>query len=487
MGASVAGQLSSTPASTVMPKITPAPGALLQRACACGQHSGGGGECEECKKKHEGTLRRAAVNSSPVHTVPAIVNTVLREPGQPLDAATRSFMEPRFGHDFSHVRIHTDPNAAESALAVNALAYTVGHDVVFGPGHYQPGTYEGYKLMAHELTHVIQQARAAPAFDQHLRLAPAGGCAEHQAKQASERIAGGSSVHVEPGLVTAIQRDLATPEPEVPQAEQPDLTDAQIREAIRYNSQFYDEANTRLIQNILGGPVTGRWTADNIRAIAASQEKYGLKKDGKVGAETFQFIIREQELEGAGTETQDCLTMFRAVWFPVETAATAGPGGTTRIRGHHVVEARFSSRCDCSEFEYRQFIAGVATGSRGGRSQDLSTNFSHLPGGALPISFAEDASDPRCAARNYGHRDQPGQDTTTSRCGENRYTDEAGTTDQTNGCVYRGEDFPQIEVRGLNTGDDVDLLVQFRGEIRRNGRTIQTKRWTDIDTSVRTP
>jgi hypothetical protein len=66
-------------------------------------------------------------------------------------------MEPRFGHDFSRVRVHTDARVAESARAVNALAYTVGRDVVFGPGHYRPSSLGGRKLLAHELTHVLQQ------------------------------------------------------------------------------------------------------------------------------------------------------------------------------------------------------------------------------------------------------------------------------------------------------------------------------------------
>lgn len=77
--------------------------------------------------------------------------------GQSLPEATRAFMEPRFGYDFSHVRVHTDARAAESAQAVNALAYTIGHDIVFGPGEYAPATVEGKRLLAHELVHVIQQ------------------------------------------------------------------------------------------------------------------------------------------------------------------------------------------------------------------------------------------------------------------------------------------------------------------------------------------
>ncbi|GAB4578154.1 MAG: hypothetical protein Fur0022_08870 [Anaerolineales bacterium] len=128
---------------------------VLQRKCACGQHTGNGGECEACKKKR---LQRKAAHQAEPSSVPPIVHEVLRSPGQPLDSATRAFMEPRFGADFSGVRVHTDAKAAESARAVNALAYTVGRNVVFGEGQYAPGTNEGKKLFAHELTHVQQQA-----------------------------------------------------------------------------------------------------------------------------------------------------------------------------------------------------------------------------------------------------------------------------------------------------------------------------------------
>jgi hypothetical protein len=81
----------------------------------------------------------------------------LRSSGQLLDLGTRAFFEPRFGHDFSQVRVHTDAKAAESARAVNALAYTVGSDIVFARGHYAPSRHEGRHLVAHELAHVLQQ------------------------------------------------------------------------------------------------------------------------------------------------------------------------------------------------------------------------------------------------------------------------------------------------------------------------------------------
>jgi hypothetical protein len=90
--------------------------------------------------------------------VPQLVHDTLRSGGQPLNASVRAFMEPRFGHDFGQVRVHTDGQAAESAEAVSALAYTAGRDIVFGAGQYQPHSDAGKRLLAHELAHVVQQA-----------------------------------------------------------------------------------------------------------------------------------------------------------------------------------------------------------------------------------------------------------------------------------------------------------------------------------------
>ncbi len=142
------------------PSFIPVQTGILQRKCACGQHTVTGGECEECRQKHEGMLQRTAVAAASVNGVPPIVHAVLSSPGQPLDTGTRALMETRFRHDFSQVRVHTDAKAAESAQAVNALAYTVGQDVVFGAGRYTPGKFVGKRLLAHELTHVVQQEGA---------------------------------------------------------------------------------------------------------------------------------------------------------------------------------------------------------------------------------------------------------------------------------------------------------------------------------------
>jgi hypothetical protein len=117
------------------------------------------------RKKPEDSLllMRQAENASALLGAPPIVDKVLSESGAALDGATRGFMESRFGHDFSRVRIHTDARAAESARAVHASAYTVGNHLVFAAGTFQPATTAGQRLLAHELVHTIQQGGTARA------------------------------------------------------------------------------------------------------------------------------------------------------------------------------------------------------------------------------------------------------------------------------------------------------------------------------------
>jgi hypothetical protein len=105
--------------------------------------------------------KRAHGNDPAATTVPAIVHEVLSSAGQPLNNATRAFMEPRFGHDFSRVRVHTDNKAANAARAVEARAYTSGRDIVFGSGEYVPQHSERQQLLAHELAHVVQQGQTS--------------------------------------------------------------------------------------------------------------------------------------------------------------------------------------------------------------------------------------------------------------------------------------------------------------------------------------
>lgn len=168
---------------------TPAPFGTLRRKCACGStgaSSASSGECAECKKKK--TLQRSAAGNAGPGVAPPIVHQVLRSPGQPLDAATRGFFEPRFAHDFSKVRIHADAQAAESAQSVNALAYAVGNNLVFNTGRFSPSTDAGRRLMAHELAHVVQQRGRGPAHGEVLRIGEPGDPFERNADQLASGI-----------------------------------------------------------------------------------------------------------------------------------------------------------------------------------------------------------------------------------------------------------------------------------------------------------
>lgn len=111
-------------------------------------------KCAACEEEE---VQRQETGPGP-ETTPALVNQVLQSAGQPLDTATRAFFEPRFATDFSNVRIHTNASAAESAQAVQARAYTHGQSIVFNAGEFSPGTSAGKHLLAHELTHVVQQS-----------------------------------------------------------------------------------------------------------------------------------------------------------------------------------------------------------------------------------------------------------------------------------------------------------------------------------------
>jgi hypothetical protein len=148
-------------ADNVSEQVMRAPEPQLQRACACS------GTCDDCQKKQSGQhpaplqMKRSDASAPGQTEAPPSVHQALQSPGQPLDSATRAFMEPRFGQDFSHVRVHTDQQAAASANAVDAQAYTVGPHVVFGAGTYDTKTDNGRKLLAHELSHTIQQAHGS--------------------------------------------------------------------------------------------------------------------------------------------------------------------------------------------------------------------------------------------------------------------------------------------------------------------------------------
>jgi hypothetical protein len=163
--------------------VLPSPRSVLQRKCACGNHSDG--ECSECKKEKDSMQRKAVRGGA--FTVPAATHEVVSSPGHPLDSQTRNRMERHFQRDFSHVRVHHDAQAAASAEAVHASAYTVGSHVVFGSGRYAPASRPGQELIAHELAHTVQQ-QIGHSGDH--------GTAEREADRAAHSIRTGTPVQI---------------------------------------------------------------------------------------------------------------------------------------------------------------------------------------------------------------------------------------------------------------------------------------------------
>ena len=206
-------------ASTARPSLEPVSSALLQRKCACGG-TGSEGGCEECKKAE--TLQRRSTGYVGPSNAPPIVHEVLRSPGHPLDHGSRSFFEPRFGYDFGRVRIHTDDRAAASARAVNAMAYTVGHQLVFESGRFDPHSISGQKLIAHELAHVIQQSGQHNS-NSELTVTPAHDAFEYDADRAAQKaLAGGEIAPSVRRHSPALQRQLPPTSPGPPTMGGPD-------------------------------------------------------------------------------------------------------------------------------------------------------------------------------------------------------------------------------------------------------------------------
>jgi hypothetical protein len=156
-------------ADRVADQVVRMPEPQLQRTSACG------GSCPNriTNQGSQGQLLTKHMQSQDISetAVPPIIEQVMSSPGRSLDSTTRRFMEPRFGYDFSSVRVHSDARAAQSADAVSARAYAVGNNLVFCRGEYVPETAQGRSLIAHELAHVVQQRNS---IDPHpvLRRAP---------------------------------------------------------------------------------------------------------------------------------------------------------------------------------------------------------------------------------------------------------------------------------------------------------------------------
>lgn len=423
-------------------------------------------KCAKCEKEEE--MLQTKSDEGSVAT-PSIENQIHSTKGNGINLpdSTNQFMSSAMGSDFSGVKIHTGSNAIQMNRQLRARAFTYGNNIYFNSGEYRPESSTGKNLLAHELTHVVQQGSANKIQRRGLNNSEE----EIQMKPLS----------IQNNSENTIQRDLATPPPAVAAAAQPDLTDAQIQEAIRFNRNRYNTVNTRLIQEILGGPVTGSWTEDNIVAIAETQEEYGLTKDGKVGADTFRFIDTEVSNEALPTTDANCLVSFninrdRENIVPLNNGA--------RMTRHFTMNAQFPDYCDCSDFEYRQFIRGHFTHERAGVVTDEGDWFANLPAGRINAAWQEDGHT-GVPSINFGYRSRAASP-------DDLYLNDAGAQDRADGCIYRGDDTPGGNYGGWNvanptTGDTLDILVEFRGEIQRNGRVVRSKQWTALQSRFTLP
>jgi hypothetical protein len=267
-------------------------GFVVQRKCACGGASAAfGGECEACRAKRAGVqtmlrvgppddayereadraadaVMREASALPPVRRVatgtaagaaPARVTRVLAAPGSPLEPASRAAMESRFGHSFDHVRVHADGAAAASARDIGARAYTHGAHIAFASGEYRPESPAGRRLLAHELTHVLQQAgAAAPPIQRDLAIEPQG--------------------------VTKTERT---------------LSEKDIKDAIAFNKRRIKNKKTLSeIRDVVGVPpepaVSDR---DLALAVARWQAAHGVAQDGQLGPVTVLLLVEEMQAE----------------------------------------------------------------------------------------------------------------------------------------------------------------------------------------------
>ncbi|HYG80274.1 MAG TPA: DUF4157 domain-containing protein [Pyrinomonadaceae bacterium] len=263
------GDIYEREADSISEQVMRLPEPKLQRACACG------GGCPTCRTgqsdRERGRVQTKSVGpGGPGQTAaPPVVSEALASPGHPLDAATRAFMEPRFGHDFSGVRVHSGGGAAEGASAVSARAFTVGRDIVFGAGEYAPATTEGKRILAHELVHVLQQTPA-------------------ETGPVVQRLTEGQR-----------REDLRSPKY---------AGDARLQAAFDNNpAMHFGETNegVRLVQEGLvadGFPMTGStrptgemdgvFGQETLTAVKQFQGKHGLSVDGVVGRETLSELDR---------------------------------------------------------------------------------------------------------------------------------------------------------------------------------------------------
>ncbi len=453
-----------TQAKSASTQSAAAQSALLQTKCTCGTSKTSDQEqCEGCKAaQSRGAIAIDASNSaleqeadsvaakvSSGHSAgaissaaaavqragkgaatseaPASVQQVLNQPGQPLNHAVQDKIQRRFGHNFSNVRIHTDASAAQSANAINARAYTVGNHIAFASGQYNPTGRNGQRLLAHELTHVVQQSgQSAALASRSSNTRGEEEDEEMQTRQDEET----SLLSRAPAAL--LQRDFAI-EPPNPDAEPDPLSAEEIQEAIDYNNDIVAPvgaagiAHIRDVLAISAQPAV--IDADFVNAVLRWQAMQGLPEDGKLGPRTAGPLFREIGAEGGGRGE----LASGPTYAPTATISPPVVGGTQRaffrMRAdfkHDPANKIFASCC-----EVRQFIRWDAASA---------TAMGGVPHGGFPAGWAANTwiEDRDSANKRYGHRTGPRSDPASF----DQYLDTNGIRNQAFGHRYRGSDSP---------------------------------------------
>lgn len=428
---------------------------VLQRKCACGNGASAlSGECEECQQKKAfglqarlevsaandpfeqeadraaaqvlnmtapaadplttktGTTTAALVSRRPtpatggVRRAPASVGATLRSPGEALAPSTRAFFEPRFGHDFSRVRVHRDAPAAASAREVAAHAYTVGHHLVFASGRYAPDSASGRALLAHELAHVIQQRaavqRSSVSPEPETRRTPSDIDEEDERAPAEAPVVGGPAI--EGPVAAAPATDEAATQMPAPEA--PLTEDADEHEAGGIGGVLQRQAS--------GDPPEGGWPekeeAAEIRAQAAAAHEcvHATPADPAeclpARALTWaDFRARAPRRSRFGAMTHSSLRArpFNTALLRCMPGSTAAAGAPSRA-----VQAFFNPARSWVKPASRNPTAPATNGCRP-RVRQCQAHFTRLTRRGQTGSFAmSTAADPDCPAGATARGDQ---------------------------------------------------------------------------------
>lgn len=346
-------------------------------------------------------------------------------------------MSSKFGYAFNNVQVHKDENAIQMAEQINAKAFTYGSDIYFGRNQFNPNSSKGKHLLAHELTHVVQQNKAGTKNRN-----------ESSPRKANESNKNNNGYSLINNDAPSIQADWAI---EPPNSGDPTvvLTPQQIQDAIDYNNAKLGRADPSLIhtiRDVLGisgdPPVID---ADFVNAVQRWQTAYNISQDGKLGPDSAGPLFRELRAEGLSAESRTLAGFIRKGRVATNPTYTGSlvpvpSGGTQSVTFNFTTEfdhdpdnGIFASCC-----EVRQQIQWDAT-----LAASFAATGNPVPHGGFPAAHpAGRWTEDRNATNTlrYGHRGGFG-----GAVAGNRYVNADGTTlNQANGTHYQGQDTPTM-------------------------------------------